>query len=83
MTIGYLLSVDKFKSNEKLTKLAREFRVESTAVIGNTFIDNVVKYILPSITKKTGNCRISENHDNDIEFVSLNNETNTVNVVRC
>jgi len=81
MSIGYLLSIDKFKSNDKLTKLAKEFRIESTAAIGNAFIDNITKYTLLGITKET-NCRISENesNDNDVEFVNLNNETNTLHI---
>jgi len=72
MSIGYLLSIDKFKSNDKLTKLAREFRVESTALIGNTFVDNIVKYIIPNITKEVSKCRIEQN--NYDEFENSNNK---------
>jgi len=52
VSIGYVLSMDKFKDSERATRLAREFRIEGMATAGNVIVDSAVNYILPSIMKE-------------------------------
>jgi len=53
VSVGYILSMDKFSENEKAVKLANEFRVEGMATAGNVIVDSAINYILPSIMKET------------------------------
>jgi len=69
MFIGYSLSLNDFKINNKLVK---EFRIESMSMIGNEFVDNIIKYIIPCMVENS-NCRVDNVEIDNLEHVNQNN----------
>jgi len=84
VSIGYILSMDKFKDNDRTNKIAKEFRVEGMTTAGDVIVDSVVNYILPNIIKETEEqkkFRIEENKELNKSNIFIDNSEKKENIV--
>jgi len=68
--MGHVLTQSKYSENEQIDKIAKEFRIEGMTIAGNVAIDEIMKYIVPTIkdvinTIPEEKCRIEENSNQE------------------